>query len=155
MRDKTLKRMLVALGHEPFTATDEHRRMVRLFLLNGMSEERIAKHLELSLIELRFHFRKELELSNEQIQAECAANMIALANQTVDLGVSYRANELILKTRLKVWREPKQVEESQLHKKIENMSLSELEAELERLERAQARHTASEGGDPPGSGTLN
>lgn len=152
MRYRTLKRMLVALGKEPFTPTDEMRELVRLFALNGMPHERIASHLDLELIELRFHFRRELELSNDAILADAARNILELASQREDLGVAYRANEMILKTRLKVWREPKQAEEAQLHKKVENMSLEEVEAEIERLERVQARASASEGDDTPGPG---
>lgn len=147
-----MKRMLVALGKEPFTPTAEMRELVRLHAFNGLPHERIAAHLGLELLELRFHFFKELELSNEAILADAARNILELASQRTDLGVAYRANEMILKTRLRVWREPKAADEGQLHKKIEHMNLEEVEAEIDRLERIQARATAEEGDDTPGPG---
>jgi hypothetical protein len=144
-----MRRMLVALGHEPFTPSDEMREMVRLFALNGLPHERIAAHFNLDLVELRWHFHRELELSTDEILAEAARNVLELASQRVDLGVALRANERLLTTRLSSWREPKE-EASQLHKKVDNMTLEEVEAEIERLERIEARAKASPAEDTQG-----
>ena len=155
MRYRQAKRALVALGYEPFTPTDEQRHMVRIFTFNGMEPARIAMHLSITEVELKAHFWKELELSNEAFLGESASSMVELARQRHDLGVALRANEAILKTRLKIWREPKQEAESLLHKKIDNMSLEEVQRELERVRRARGEAATEAAHHPPGSDAIN
>lgn len=154
MRRKTLRRQLVALGHEPFTPTDLQREMVRTMAFNRVPHERIARIMRLALEELLFHFQRELELGEEEILAQAAANLIRLANQDKDLKVALHANETILRARLAVWREPKAVEPQQTSetKRISDMSLEEVEAELARLKDEEDRAAGATDRDPPRSG---
>ena len=150
-----MRRMLVALGHDGFRPTDDQRQYVRVLALNRVPHERIARLLGITMIELQFSFSDELDLAEDEILAVAAANVLELAAQRTDLGVAYRANEMILKTRLAVWREPKQAEEQAGTKRISDMSLEEVEREIDRLERAKARTAAAEEDDPPQQGKPN
>lgn len=144
MRKRRMMRELAALGHAPFTPSDEMRQMVKILVVNDTPHERIATILEISLIELQYHFAKELELAKDELLAISAARMIELARQKLDLGVAFRANELILKTRSKAWRIP--AEEAVDGKPIESMSLTEVDQAIERLERE--RRNAAAAADP-------
>ena len=101
--------MLVALGKEPLNPTDEQRHMVRIFRLNGMEipTHRAAPGHQRGRAEVLLLERAGTQ-STEAFLAQSAASMVELAQQRNDLGVALRANEAILKTRLKIWREPKQ-----------------------------------------------
>ena len=145
-------KMLAALGKEPFEPSEEQREYVRVLAFNGVPHERIAAILGLDILEVQFHFQKELELSNDILAASCARNMLQLAHQREDLGVAFRANELVLKSRVKAWREPKQAEDpSEPMARISDMGLDEVERRIAELERRRARASASEAeaGDPP------
>jgi hypothetical protein len=129
--------MLVALGHETWTPSDEQRARVRTLAYNRVPHERIARFLHCTVEELRFHFQHELELGEDEILALAAANIFRLANQQEDLGVALRANQMLLQTRHAGWREPKPTAEDSAQKRISQMTTEELEA---LVEAATAEH---------------
>lgn len=135
MRKRRAHRLLVASGAgRPFEPSDEQRWLVSVLAFNGTPEPRIASGLGLTLPELQYYFRDELGYAGDRILAHCAADMIKLARQKEDLGVSLRANELMLRTRLPNWREPKQTEaQAPALERVESLSLREVEAELAKL----------------------
>lgn len=128
MRKKALRRMLATLGREPFTPTDAQRELVRILVFNETPEPRIAEAVGCPEGELRYWFSRELDYSKEQMLAVCAANMFRLANQTSDLGVSLKANQLMLSTRLRAWREPKDDPNQATSTPLERLSTEQLEA---------------------------
>jgi predicted metal-dependent hydrolase len=128
-----MMRELVALGCPPFTPTEEQREQVRVLAFNGVEHDRIAAILEIRPIELTYHFRRELDLSEDVILAIAAQAVRDLARQRADLGVALRANELMLKTRSARWREPKI--EAAANVRPEEMDLVQVEAAIARLER--------------------
>jgi hypothetical protein len=157
VRKRTRMRMLAALGKQPFEPTELQREYVRTLAFNDVPHERIAQILELDLIELQFHFQRELELSNDILSASAAKNMLDLAHQREDLGVAFRANELILRSRVKAWREPKQAEDKgEPMARISDMGLDEVERRIAELERRRARASATdaEEGDPSSPSKL-
>jgi hypothetical protein len=125
-----MERNLAALGYQPFTPTEEQRELCRVLAFNGVAHDRIAEILEMALIELVWHFRRELDLSEDFVLAKATAAMFDLANQRNDLGVAFRANELMLRTRSPRWREPKVVEATDSVRRIEDMDLGQVEAEI-------------------------
>lgn len=155
MKRKRARAELVALGHTPFEPTDEQRKQVRIHTFNGLSEERIAALLGITLEELVYHFASELEYSEDEIIGFCAERMVYLAGQNVDLGVSLRASQHVLQARSKRWRIPKD-ENAALEggqKRIGKMTLNEVEQELAKMDerrRAAASAPDTEGQDPSG-----
>src|SRR5262245_31645745 len=105
MRRKTALRILAALGKEPFEPTEDQRHLVSVLVFNGTPEARIAAGLGLDVLELRYWFAHELGYAQDRILAQSAAAMIELARQRQDLGVAFRANALMLQSRLPVWRD--------------------------------------------------
>lgn len=148
MRRKRIRRELQALGLPPHEPTEETRHQVRLLAFNRTAEPIIAEILGIDVTVLRYWYAKELDHSEIQILAQAAANMIALAGQKADLGVAFRANELILRTRLPAWREPKPIEAdgTGVERPVIGLTLKEVERELARLQRPADRQ---EGGTPP------
>ena len=141
MRHRTIRRQLAALGCPPFEPTDEQRFQVRVLAFNGVEAERIAEILEMRLIELQWHFRRELDLSEDVFLAQAAATVIELAQQRNDLGVALRAASTMLATRSARWREPKAVEAEE-GKPVELMSLTDVDRAIADLERRR-RHDAA------------
>lgn len=141
--------MLAALGKEPFEPTPELRQMVAILVFNGTPESRIAEGLRLDVLELRYWFADELGYAKDRILGKAASAMIELANQRVDLGVAYRANALMLQSRLSVWREPK-AEDARPppEARIETLTLAEVERELARLEGRSAEAGPASADDP-------
>lgn len=134
MTRRARKRELMALGAPLYTPTEEQRRQVRMYLFNAVSEKRIAEILDISLDELRYHFRKELNIGTDELMAWSASNIVALAGQREDLGVALKANTLMLQSRKKVWRIPtSEVDEDTLKKPVDRLSLAETEAEIARI----------------------
>jgi len=140
-------RELAALGCPPFAPTDEQRFQVRVLAFNGVPHERIAEILELRPIELTYHFRRELDLSEDVFLAQATAAIVELASQRNDLGIAFKANELMLRTRSPRWREPKVDVDSS--PRLEDMSLTQVEAEIAKLE--QRRRAAAEPADAEAS----
>lgn len=134
MREKRIRQELAALGYEPFEPTDLQRDMVEMYVLNGLSEDRIAAALGISITELRYHFHREMNYSRDQLLAQAAGRMVALANQTSDLGVAFRANQLMLQANVKSWRVPSADAPDREDKPVERMTLAEVEEELARLD---------------------
>jgi hypothetical protein len=129
-------RELVALDCPPFEPTEDQREMVRVLAFNGVEHDRIAAVLEIRPIELAYHFRRELDLSEDIILAIATQAVRELAKQRTDLGVAFRANELMLRTRSPRWREPKV--EAAVNVRPEDMDLAQVEAAIARLERRLA-----------------
>lgn len=141
MRDKLLRRQLLALGYPPFHATDEQRFQVRVLAFNGVPVERIAAIMELAEVELLYHFRRELELGEDVILAKAAATVMELSQQRNDLGVALKAAHAMLSARSARWREPKPTDAEAVGKPVELMSLPEVDnaiADLERRRRSSA-----------------
>lgn len=134
MRRKTARRLMTALGRRPFEKTEEHAELVKLLVLNGTPEARIAAGLGLDVFELRYYFADELVYSQDRLLAQATKNVLRIANQLHDDGIALRANELVLRTHLPSWREPKLVEpEAPALDRVESLSLEEVERELARL----------------------
>lgn len=143
MREKRKRQELQALGYQPFEPTDAQRDMVRTLRFNGLGEERIAAIIGISVDELVYNFAVELEYSSDMIQAIAAQNVMRIAAMTdTETTAALKANALILQSRNKLWRVPKE-EPTEQRKAIEKMSLSELEAELEALD-ARRRAAAAD-----------
>lgn len=147
MRAKAMRRQLVALGCPPYTPTEEQRELVRVLAFNGCDHERIAAILEVRLIELQYHFRRELELSEDYILAVSAQAVRELAAQRNDLGVALRANQLMLQSRSRRWRIP--TEEVDERKPVEAMSLIEVDRAIAELERRQRDHAEAADAQAP------
>jgi hypothetical protein len=136
-----MMRQLAALGCPPFEPTEDQRELVRVLAFNGVPAERIAMILELREIEVVYHFRRELDLSEDYVLAKAAKTVMELADQRNDLGVALRAAEAMLRARSPRWREPKAVEAEEAAKPVEMMSLPEVDraiAELQRRRRGDA-----------------
>jgi hypothetical protein len=155
-RTTTIRRELAALGHPPHEPTDALRAQVRILTFNKVSAEAIALVLNIDLGVLRYWYSRELALSETEILAQAAANVLSLASQRTDLGVALRANELLLKTRSATWREPRPAEPERAMDAVPagTLSLKQVEAELARLDAPRsANGTAAPREDPvPGQG---
>lgn len=151
MRSKTLKALAVANTGQPFRATDEQRAWVRALRFNNVPHERIAAVLNLDLRSLRYHFHRELELAEDEINAQAAINIMTLASMVdTQPAVALRANELIIKPRVAAWREPKAADAVAGQKRIDQMTLAEVQEAIAR-ERERLAQTAGEAGaDPQG-----
>jgi hypothetical protein len=137
MQRRTKRRQLAALGRPPFEPTDQHRQLVRLMSFNDRPIDAIAGQLEITPLEVRYHFAVELNLGRDQLLAAAAGTMVDLARQRDDLGVAFKAAELMLKTRLKAWRVPAEETADSLDPlvEIENLSLDQVEERLARIRR--------------------
>lgn len=148
------RRDLVLVTNNTWSPSEEQRKQVRAFVFNGLSEERIASILGISVDELEYHFPAELEFTEDLWGGFAAERMMFLASQNQDLGVAYRATKTILETRQKRWRVPK--DEPVLQggaRRIGKMSLNEVEEELAAMDkrrRAAASAPDTEGEDPSG-----
>jgi hypothetical protein len=145
-----MMRELVALGCPPFTPTEEQREQVRVLAFNGVEADRIAAILEIRPIELVYHFRRELDLAEDVILAVAAQAVRELARQRNDLGVAFRANELMLRSRSAKWREPKV--EAVLNVRPEDMDLVEVEQAIARLERRRRDAAGADAAEAPAPG---
>jgi hypothetical protein len=118
-------------------ASDAERRLVSVLVFNDTPDERIAVILRRTLEDLRHTFARELNFAKDEIMARATTSILDAAAQRDELGVSLRANELILKTHSKAWREPKAEPEPQ-QKRISEMTLADVEAEIARIQRRRA-----------------
>lgn len=150
MREKTMRRQLVALGCPPFEPTEDQRELVRVLAFNGVDHDRIAAILEIRPIELTYHFRRELDLSEDYILAVAAQAVRDLARQRSDLGVALRANELMLKTRSAKWREPKV--DVPVNIRPEDMDLAQVEHAIARLEQRRRDAAGAPEAEAPATG---
>lgn len=143
--------------HEP---TKLLRDKVRLHAYNRVPHEVIARILNISMPALRYWYWEELELTEHEILAMAAQNVMALANQTNDLSVALRANETLLRTRSVHWREPKAADppaDALPPAKAEQMTLQQVEAELARIGISPAAGVSdapAETGAPDPVGTV-
>lgn len=151
MRDKLLRRQLLALGYPPFHATDEQRFQVRVLAFNGVPIERIAAIMELAEVELLYHFRRELELGEDVILAKAAATVMELSQQRNDLGVALRAAHAMLSARSARWREPKPTDAEPAGKPVELMNLPEVDNAIADLERRRRGAAAAVDAEAPAS----
>ncbi|WP_099507758.1 hypothetical protein [Microvirga ossetica] len=131
-------------GRDPHEPTADTRRIVVLGMLNGLSLDRVAAILGLTRADLERHYRDEIDNGADLALIEASNNMLWLASQKHDLGVSLRANQALLAPRVKNWREPA-VEPAISTGNIDDMDLETINREIERLERdmAAAKGTAS------------
>ena len=131
------------------TPTDETRRIVVLAMLNGLSLDRVAAILGIARADLEWHYRNEIDNGADLALIEASNNMLWLAAQRFDLGVSLRANTALLAPRLKAWREPA-AEPATSTGAIDDMDLETINREIERLERdmAAAKGPSSAKEDP-------
>lgn len=155
MRKRRMRRELQALGERTFDPTDDQRQWVKVYRFNGLSESRIAALMGISIESLRYHFQREMDYSRDELLGHAAGRMLHLASQNLHLGVAYKANELILQSRLREWRIPKDDSQDPQDKSLESMSIAELQRELSRVRalRANARAAAPEDageGEPDG-----
>jgi cell pole-organizing protein PopZ len=118
-------------------ATDGERALVAVLVFNDTPDERIAAILRRTLDDLQYTFARELNFAKDEILAKAAACIIEAAGQKEELGIALRANELILKTHSKAWREPRSEPEPQ-QKRISDMTLADVEAEIARIQRRRA-----------------
>ncbi|WP_404292872.1 hypothetical protein ACD578_10560 [Microvirga sp. RSM25] len=135
-------------GHDPHTPTAESRRLVVLGTLNNLSLDRIAALVGISRADLKRHYRNEIDNGTDLALIEASNNMLWLAHQRADLGVSLRANQALLGPRVRSWREAAPAP-STSESDINDMNLAEIDAEIARLERdmAAAKGTAGEAGN--------
>jgi len=147
VRKKRIRRELAALGHEPFEPTDEQRKMVQVYVFNGLEPDRIAQLMGLHLDQLVYHFKDELELSEDQLVGFAAGRMFYLAGQNLDLGVSLRAASHIVQARSRRWRIPKDepIDPAEGQKRISKMSLDDVENELADLEQRRRASVSTPG----------
>ena len=152
--DTRLRRELDALVGDVHEPTAALRTKVRLFAFNQTPVHTIARILDIPVMVLRYHYWRELEMTEHEVLAMCAGNLFALANQTQDLGVSLRANLSILSARSAVWREPKAVdpEGTTPALRADRLTLEQVEAELARLDMERGAHPDPQPrpDDPPG-----
>lgn len=137
-----MMRELAALDCPPFSPTEEQRELVRILAFNGTDHDRIAAVLEVRPIELAYHFRRELDLSEDYVLALATKSVWELAAQRNDLGVALRANTLMLQTRSARWREPKAVDADDEGKPVDRMSLLEVDRAIAELERRRRDHAS-------------
>ena len=102
-------------------------------MLNGLGLDRIAAILGISRSELERHYRPEINDGADRVLLIATDNMLWLAGQRHDLGVSLRANQALLAPRVKTWREPASGTGN-----IDDMDLDTINREIERLERDMA-----------------
>jgi hypothetical protein len=155
MRRRKIRRELAALGHKPHTPNDQTRAKVRILAFNKTPPEVIANYLSIHVDVLRYWYSRELDLTETEVLAMAAENVLALASQRGDLGVSLRANELVLRTRSRHWREPK-AEEPPIAalaetKRPDRLTLEEVEAELARIDAPVGRSADA----APAAGTVD
>jgi hypothetical protein len=149
MRRRTAQRRLVALGHQPWVPSEEQREMVKMYALNEVPHEKIARILECTLAELHYHFSRELNLGVEELLGWAAGRASWLASQNQDLGVAYRATMHLLQSRKKAWRIPKTEEpEEERQRPVARLTLAETEAEIERILARRAGRGATAGAAP-------
>lgn len=148
------KQALEAVTKARWKPSETHRELVRVHVLNGIPEHRIAASFGVSVDELRYHFSKELNFSREEVLAMAAHNMIRLANRDDDPATAFRANALLLQSRLKTWRVPTgdapDATEQEALKAVGKMSLEEMDAEIGRIlaRRAGRGEAAAAPADP-------
>lgn len=137
MRRRKIRRELAALGHERHHPTPTTRAKVRILAFNKNTHETIAAYLSIDVTVLRYWYADELNLSEMEVLAIAAENVIALANQKNDLGVALRANEMMLRARSAAWREPKAADPPAPPVEdipVQSLTLDQVEKELARLE---------------------
>lgn len=88
-------------AHQP---TNESRQLVQAYCWSGLTQERIASQLGISVPTLTKHYRDELDHGKEKMLAKVASTIFGIATQTRDLKASLTASIFILKTQ-GGWRE--------------------------------------------------
>jgi hypothetical protein len=133
---KRMRRELAALGHPPYEPTEAMRNRVRVLAFNKTPVEIIAKIVDLDRLILVYYYHRELELTDHQIAAEAASNIMELASQRVDLGVALRANEALMQRASPSWVTPPKPHGDLLA--VGSMSLEDTDREIARLKLARA-----------------
>lgn len=86
----------------PFVPTDPQRRIVMAAKLQGMDNAGIALALGIDRDTLAKHFKAELALANEHIEARIAGNLLSMALDPAHKDAQ-RASEFVLRSKFK-WR---------------------------------------------------
>ncbi|WP_262298989.1 hypothetical protein [Microvirga sesbaniae] len=133
-RRKTALTLVGGSGEAPHEPTPESRQIVVLGSLNNLPADRIAALIGIDRSDLERHYRDELAYGTDRVLIEAASNMLFLAHQRADLGVSLRANQAVLGTRVRSWREP-MTDALPSASQIDDMDLATLNDEIARLER--------------------
>ena len=135
MRRKRIKQELAALGYEDHIPTDEYRNRVRMYVINKVEHEVIARVLDIPVGVLRYFYWRELSNTDVEAQARMAQNILELATQRNDLGVALRASEFFLKAHSSTWREPRPVDPDRQGEvlRVGRLSLEQVEQALARL----------------------
>jgi len=147
MRERTKRRQLVALGCPAAEPTQDMRETVRIMAFNRVPLERIAVAMEMREIEVAYWFSRELDLAEDYYVTLATKAMLELAAQRADLGVAFRANEMMLRTRSKPWRVP--ADEADQGKPVEMMSLIEVDTAIAALERRRRDSAAAADAEAP------
>lgn len=150
MRRKRIRQELAALGYEDHIPTPESRNRVRMYVINKVDPETIARVLDITVGVLRYFYWRELSQTDIEAQARMAQNILELATQRSDLTVALRASEFFLKAHSPTWREPRAVDPSQhnVGQRVERLTLEQVEQALARLGTATVDASPR---DPEGS----
>lgn len=133
---------LVQMGYPKWTPTENDRKRVSVFAFNRVPHERIAELIGCSAVELQHHFWRELSTTEEEALGRAAANVLDISTQPTELGL--KAAQMVLQSRSKYWRVPKEVDHD--HREAANkpavqMTLAQIDAELEALEAIRLDET--------------
>lgn len=147
-----MKKELAALGYPQWEPSNKMREEVRTFAFNRVPEEKIAGYFNLDLVELRYHFHRELGYGEQELLGWSARNVFRIAQMVETApGPALQANLTMLQARSRHWRVPKDPNEGEAAQKpISAMSLDELGARIAEIDRELARTQAADGEAEPG-----
>jgi hypothetical protein len=156
VRRKRIKQELAALGFskcEDHIPTDEYRNRVRMYVINKVEHEVIARVLDIPVGVLRYFYWRELSNTDVEAQARMAQNILELATQRNDLGVALRASEFFLKAHSSTWREPRPVDPDRQGEvlRVGRLTLEQVEQALARIGATTVDAGAGDPERPEGS----
>ncbi len=130
-------RMLVKAQADDYEPNDDHRRMVRLHSYNGLSLERIAEILQVPAPAILVHYRRELQDGEDTLLAYAAQTVMTVAGMTeTHPEAALKAANLMLQSRKRNWRIPKEEPAPPQAKRLEDMGLKEIDERLAQLRAA-------------------
>jgi hypothetical protein len=145
-----MRRMLTVIHGKRFIPSDQQREMVAILVFNETPIERIAAQVGCSMDELRYLFDRELNLSKDQLLAVFTRNIFDLANQRQDLGVALKASELLVKSRVKAFREPRDEPlPPPVLERIDTLNEDEVDREIQRVLGRQPAPGAADAEEAP------
>jgi hypothetical protein len=84
-------------GRPAYKPKLQDKKIVKIMSGCGIRQEKICLALDIDEKTLRKYFERELKIGAAQVEAQCAGNMMRLANGKD--GTAFRANEFLLTTR--------------------------------------------------------